>query len=254
MLCDFAERSQRPVLAIPARIVPAQQMQFGTKHGDLDEVQSKHCLEMYGIPTPRRLFISADEPYPDHVDLTFPVAAKLVSPDIVHKTEAWGVRLGITQSHLRRTLDEIRASASSYAPGARIRGFLLEEMAEGAEMIIGALNNPSFGPIVVVGMGGVHAEILRDVARRYAPLAIEQAREMILSLKGARLLQGYRGAAARDIDALADAVARLSWMAVDHENAISEIEINPLMVGVQGRGVTAVDAVIRLKASDAATA
>jgi acyl-CoA synthetase (NDP forming) len=254
MLCDFAERSQRSCSAMPARIVPVQQMQFGTRHGDWDEVQSKHCLEMYGIPTPRHLFISADEPYPDHVDLTFPVAAKIVSPDIVHKTEAGGVRLGIMQSHLRRTLDEIRASASSYAPGARIRGFLLEEMAEGAEMIIGALNNPSFGPIVMVGMGGVHAEILRDVARRYAPLTIEQAREMILSLKGARLLQGYRGAAARDIDALADAVARLSWMVVDHENAISEIEINPLMIGMQGRGVTAVDAVIRLKASDAVMA
>ena len=145
------------------------------------------------------------------------------------------------------------SAAAARKARARIRGFLLEEMAEGAEMIVGALNNPSFGPIVVVGMGGVHAEILRDVARRYAPLAISEAREMILTLKGARLLQGYRGAPARDIEALADAVARLSWMVIDHENAISEIEINPLMVGVQGRGVTAVDAVIRLKAAGEVT-
>jgi acetate---CoA ligase (ADP-forming) len=163
------------------------------------------------------------------------------------------VRLRVTQSQLRQTLDEIRASACAYAPGARIRGFLLEEMAEGIEMIIGALNNPSFGPIVVIGMGGVQAEVLRDVVRRYAPLTIEQVREMILSLKGAKLLQDYRGAPARDIDALADAVARLSWMAVDHEKTVSEIEVNPLMVGVQGCGVTAVDAVIRFKTAGEVT-
>ncbi|MEN3352451.1 MAG: hypothetical protein V7640_609 [Betaproteobacteria bacterium] len=247
MLCDFAERARRLSAAIPARIVPAQPLRLENERAGLDENEAKQSLESYGIPTPRRLFISADSPYPDLIDLNFPVAAKIVSPDIVHKTEAGGVRLRVTQSLLRQTLEEIRASACAYAPGARIRGFLLEEMAEGTEMIIGVLNNPTFGPIVVVGMGGVQAEVLRDVARRYAPLTVEEAREMISSLKGAKLLQGYRGAPARDIDALADAVARLSWMAVDHERTVSEIEVNPLMVGVQGCGVTAVDAVIRFK-------
>jgi acyl-CoA synthetase (NDP forming) len=247
MLCDFAQRARRFSAATPARMVPAQPLRFADARVGLDENEAKESLEAYGIPTPRRLFISADAAYPDIIDLKFPVAVKIVSPDIVHKTEAGGVRLRVTAAHLRETLDEIRASACSYAPGARIRGFLLEEMAEGTEMIIGALNNPSFGPIIVVGMGGVHAEVLRDVARHYAPLTIEQAREMILGLKGARLLQGYRGPQGRDIDALAEAVARLSWMAVDHEKTIAEIEVNPVMVGVQGRGVTAVDAVIRLK-------
>jgi acyl-CoA synthetase (NDP forming) len=139
----------------------------------------------------------------------------------------------------------MRERVSAYAPQAHIRGFLLEEMAEGVEMIVGALNNPSFGPLVVVGMGGVHAEIFRDVARRYAPFGIEQAREMITSLKGAGLLRSYRGLRARDVDALADTLARLSWMIADHEAAVSEIEINPLMVGEEGRGVMAVDAVVR---------
>ena len=120
-------------------------------------------------------------------------------------------------------------------------------MAEGVEMIVGALNNPSFGPLVVVGMGGVHAEVLRDVVRRYAPLTTEQAKDMILRLKGARLLQPFRGQPARDVQALAETVAKLSWMIVDHEREISEIELNPLMAGAEGRGVTAVDAVIRLK-------
>jgi acyl-CoA synthetase (NDP forming) len=148
---------------------------------------------------------------------------------------------------LRRTLDEIRASASSYMPNARIRGFLLEEMAEGVEMIVGGLSNPSFGPLVVVGMGGVHAEVLRDVARRYAPISAAQAREMIAELKGSRLLEGYRGQRPRDVTALADAIARLSWMITDHEGAVSEIEINPLLVGFDGSGVSAVDAVVRLR-------
>jgi acyl-CoA synthetase (NDP forming) len=120
-------------------------------------------------------------------------------------------------------------------------------MAEGIEMIVGALNNLSFGPIVVVGMGGVHAEVLRDVARRYAPLSPEQAREMITELKGSRLLEGYRGQTPRDVNALADAVARLSWIISDHESVVSEIEINPLLVGFEGSGVTAVDAVVRLR-------
>jgi acyl-CoA synthetase (NDP forming) len=178
--------------------------------------------------------------------LKFPVAAKIVSADIAHKTEAGGVRLRVMEPDVRRTLDEIRASVIRYAPNAHIRGFLLEEMADGVEMIVGALNNPSFGPLVLVGMGGVQAEVLRDVARRYAPLTIDQARDMILSLKGVSLLQGYRGQPRRDIDALAAAVARLSWMIIDHQRDMSEIEINPLMVGTEGEGVVAVDAVIRL--------
>lgn len=247
MLCDFAERERHSASAKPLRIVAAQNLVLENATGGLDEDQSKRCLEAYGIRTPRRLFVDAAEPYPERIDLKFPVVVKIVSPDIVHKTEAGGVRLRVAAADLRRTLDEIRANASSYMPNARIRGFLLEEMAEGIEMIVGALSNPSFGPIVVVGMGGVHAEVLRDVARRYAPLSPAQAREMITELKGSRLLEGYRGQRPHDVSVLADAVARLSWMISDHENAVSEIEINPLLVGFEGSGVTAVDAVVRLR-------
>ena len=246
MLCDFAARGQH-MAAAPERIVAVAPLPRSTAAAGLDEDAAKRGLEAYGIRTPRRVFIAADALYPQSVDLQFPVAAKIVSPDIVHKTEAGGVRLRVAESDLWRTLDDIRARASAYAPNARIRGFLLEEMAEGVEMIVGALNNPSFGPLVVVGMGGVHAEVFRDVARRYAPLTVEQAHEMILGLKGARLLHLYRGQPARDIDALAETVAKLSWMIADHERDVSEIEINPLMVGAQGHGATAVDAVVRLR-------
>lgn len=247
MLCDFAARARRSSAAKPDRIVAAQALRFERGAGGLDEDEAKRCLESYGIKRPRRVFVPADKPSPQRLDLKFPVAVKIVSPDIVHKTEAGGVRLNVGEAELRRTLEEIRASACVYAPHAQIRGFLLEEMAEGIEMIVGALNNPSFGPLLVVGMGGVHAEIFRDVARRYAPLTTGQAREMIVRLKGAPLLQGYRGQPARDIDALAESVARLSWLIIDHEREIAEVEINPMMVGKEGSGVTAVDAVIRLK-------
>ena len=245
MLCDFADRTRRSSGAAPRRITPGRSLGFEGTNGGLDEEQSKRCLEAYGIATPRRVFVPADQRATERIDLEFPVAVKIVSPHIVHKTEAGGVRLKVAQADLQRTFEDITSRAKAYAPGARIRGFLLEEMAHGLEMIVGAINNPSFGPLVVVGLGGVHAEVFRDVARRYAPLTPQDARDMVLSLKAARLLQGYRGEPACDIDALSEAVARLSWLISDHEQTISEIEINPLMVGAGG--VTAVDAVVRLK-------
>ena len=137
----------------------------------------------------------------------------------------------------------MRRSVAAYKPDARIRGWLIEEMAQGVELIVGALNNPSFGPLVMVGMGGVYAELFKDVVRRYAPFDAAVARELVLSLKGARILQGYRGKPACDIDALADAVSRVSWLIADHVEVLSEVEINPLIVGT--RGAWAVDAVLR---------
>ena len=246
MLCDFSAKVHRTNAVAPARLVPAAPLPSGLHPDGLDEDSAKRCLEAYGIRTPRRIVVDANAAYPKHFDLRFPVVAKIVSPDIVHKTEAGGVRLRVTEVDVTHTLNEIHASAKAYAPEAHIRGFLLEEMAEGVEMIVGALNNASFGPLVVVGLGGVHAEVFRDVARRYAPVSVDEAREMILQLKGAVLLQSFRGQPARDIDALAQIVARVSWMIVDHEREIAEIEINPLMVGAQGLGATAVDAVIQM--------
>lgn len=212
---------------------------------ELDEVQGKVCLEAYGIPTPKRIFIAAgDEASLASCDLTFPVALKVVSPDLPHKTEAGGVRIGIKNIiQLKNILTDMQRSVAAYKPDARIRGWLIEEMAQGVELIVGALNNPSFGPLVMVGMGGVYAELFKDVVRRYAPFDAAAARELVLSLKGARILQGYRGKPACDIDALADAVSRVSWLIADRVEVLSEVEINPLIVGT--RGAWAVDAVLR---------
>ena len=193
------------------------------------------------------MFIGAAEAVaPTTCDLKFPVALKVVSPDLPHKTEAGGVQIGIADIiALRRALAAMQRSISASRPDARIRGWLIEEMAQGVELIIGALNNPSFGPLVMVGMGGVYAELFRDVARHYAPFAVDTARELLLSLRGARILQGYRGKPPCDIDALAEAVSRVSWLIADHADQLSEVEINPVIAGREGTGAIAVDAVIR---------
>jgi succinyl-CoA synthetase beta subunit len=211
----------------------------------VDEVQGKACLEAYGIATPKRMFIAAgEETACTSCDLIFPVAVKVVSPDLPHKTEAGGVQLGVESfNQLKHILMDMQRSVAAYQPDARIRGWLVEEMAQGVEIIVGALNNPSFGPLVMVGMGGVYAELFKDVVRRYAPFDAATARELVLRLKGARMLQGYRGTPVCDVDALADAVSRLSWLISDHAGQLAEVEINPLLVSAGG--VRAVDAVIR---------
>ncbi len=211
---------------------------------DLDELHGKVCLEAYGIATPKRVFIAAGaEAELSRCDLQFPVVLKVVSPDLPHKTEAGGVRIGIESIiQLKKILTYMRRSVAAHAPAARIRGWLIEEMAQGVELIVGALNHPSFGPLVMVGMGGVYAELFKDVVRRYAPFGVETARDMVLGLKGTRLLQGYRGAPACDMDALAGAISRLSWLIADYQDQLVEVEINPLIVGPAG--AWAADAVL----------
>jgi len=247
VLNEFARKRERSgVHAEPVRSVARQALPLAATDG-LDELQGKACLEAYGIATPRRVFVAPGEaPALTACALEFPVALKVVSPDLPHKTEAGGVQTGIEDIiALRRELTEMQRRVSAYKPDARIRGWLIEEMAQGVEFIIGALNNPSFGPLVMVGMGGVYAELFKDVARRYAPFGADAARELLLTLKGARILQGYRGKPACDIDALAEAVSRVSWLIADHADRVSEVEINPVVVGREGAGATAVDAVIR---------
>jgi acetyltransferase len=175
------------------------------------------------------------------------VAVKLASPDIPHKTEADAVRLNV------RTLDELKAAAQTvvengkrHTPGARIDGVSVQEMASGVELILGAVNDPHFGPYVMVGLGGVLTEVLHDVSHRFAPVTAEDARDMLSELKGAKILDGYRGAPPADVDAIVDALVRLSWLIHDHQDRIAEIDVNPLFVRAQGKGAVAADALVVL--------
>ncbi|MDB5810184.1 MAG: hypothetical protein JWN94_2306 [Betaproteobacteria bacterium] len=248
-LGQYAEK-QRRYLATKARglnRVVARQPIPAASTQRLSEADSKKILGAYGIPVakeqvlgPAAIMALAESP------LKFPLAVKIDSPDIPHKTEAGAVRLNIDNlSALKAATATIVANAKSYKPDARVNGVLVAEMAVGTEVIIGVINDRFFGPVVMFGLGGVFAELLKDVTYRFAPFDVETAREMVAGIKAAKLLTGYRGSAPLAIEALADALARVSLLAADHADRIAEIDINPLFVNEHG--IVAADALVVLK-------
>jgi acyl-CoA synthetase (NDP forming) len=172
----------------------------------------------------------------------FPVAVKIVSPDAVHKTEVGGVALGLRDAvGVRAAAERLAARLASHHPDAKVDGFLVQEMVDGVEMIVGVRDDPQFGPLMLVGFGGVTVEVLHDVALRLLPVDEHAARDMIRSLRCAALLGAFRGRPARDVDAVIRAMVGLSRLFLDHRPWLSDIEVNPLIVGAVGEGVRAVD-------------
>jgi succinyl-CoA synthetase beta subunit len=171
-----------------------------------------------------------------------------VSADIAHKTEAGGVILGVKdRAELDQAMGEVVRRGREYAPQARIDGALVCEMVSDAvEMLVGVSQDPVFGPTITLGLGGVQAEVMRDVAYRVAPFDEDTAREMIGELRGAALLRGFRKRPPADIDALAKVVSRLSQVAWALRDRLAELDINPLMVRPKGAGVVAADALVVL--------
>lgn len=231
------------------RPVAPQTLQWPEAGTTLGEHHSKQALKAYGVPVVEEVLMQAtDIGKLTQCSLPFPLAVKVESPDIPHKTEAGVVRLNICDLHaLKHAVGEIMAAANHYKPDARIDGILLQQMAGGFEVIVGAVNDPCFGPVVAFGLGGVFTELLKDLTYRFAPFDAVAAREMIAEIKGAALLTGYRGQPALDVDALADVLARVSLLITDHAERIAEIDINPLFVRPAGQGVVAADALIVLK-------
>jgi len=176
--------------------------------------------------------------------LGYPVAIKIASPDIAHKTDIGGVRLDLANAAaVAVAYDAVTAAAHAQRPGARLEGVLVAPMVrDGVEAVIGVHEDPTFGPIVMVGLGGVLVEILKDVAFRKAPFGSAEARQMIDELKGRALLAGARGHSPCDIDALAKTLARLSRFAAANAGRLQCIEINPLLVRPRGQGVLGLDA------------
>ena len=240
---EWRRNGRRPL----ARAIERQALDLQAGAGTLGEHRSKQLLQRYGIPVVREVLLqpAAIEALAS-APLAFPVAVKIESADLPHKTEAGAVRLGITDlAALKHAAQEVLASARKHKPDARIDGVLVQEMASGLEVIAGAVNDAYFGPTVTFGLGGIHAELLKDVTHRFAPFDAETASGMIAEIRGAPLLQGYRGRPPLDTAALADTLARLSLLAADHAGRIAEIDINPLFV--RERGVVAADALIVLK-------
>jgi len=211
----------------------------------LSEREAKNLLAAYGMPvTSERLAASADEAMLHARAINGPVALKVESADIAHKTEAGAIRLGLTsEAEVRQAYAQVLAAAHHYRPDARIAGVLVQEMVpRGVEMMLGIVRDPVFGPLVAVGFGGIYVEVLRDITYRVPPVNAPTAHEMLAELRGYKILEGVRGMPPADIDALVDCIVRLSWLARDHGDAILELDVNPLTVLAKGAKV--VDALL----------
>ncbi|MGA7994286.1 MAG: acetate--CoA ligase family protein [Bradyrhizobium sp.] len=211
----------------------------------LSETDSKRILACYGIAIPREIVARDPEQAAAAAsEIGGPVAIKIVSPDILHKTEAGGVRLGLsTPESVREAAKNILASAARYAPQARVDGISVQQMAPaGVEIVLGVKNDRQFGPLVAAGLGGIMVELFGDTAVRLAPIDDATARAMLASLKSRTLLTGFRGKPGVDIDGLVDTICRLSELAHDLADVIDQIDVNPVIAGATG--VMAADALI----------
>lgn len=230
----YAQRAGRVVGPLPT---PA-----GRQEDCTGEALEK-ALAGLGIPAPKTARANSSAEAGDAAEsVGFPAALKIISPAASHKTEVGGVALNIGDTEGAITAAETMAARlKAHDPSARVDGFLAQEMVSGVEMLVGAREDALYGPVIILGAGGVLVELMRDVAVRLLPVGEDDVRDMLSSLKSAPLLDGYRGAPAADKDALIAAVVALGNFYLDHRNFLEDIEINPLMVRPRGDGVCAVD-------------
>ncbi|MBC4014960.1 acetate--CoA ligase family protein [Siccirubricoccus deserti] len=212
----------------------------------LTEAEAKALFAKVGVPVvEERRAATADAAAEQATALGFPVVLKLDSPDIAHKTEVGGVRLHLADADaVRGAFGAIMSSAKAHAPTARLDGVLVQRMAQkGVELILGARRDPQFGAMVLVGTGGVQAELWRDVALDLAPVTPERAEAMLRSLQGFPLLDGFRGSPKADVAAVAKAVSAFSVLAAEAGERLQEAEVNPLIAGPWG--CLAVDGLVK---------
>jgi acetyltransferase len=220
----------------------------GRKDYFMTEQEAHELLRCYGFPLLKSRLVTEPSAISKAVEeVSLPVAMKLDSPDILHKSDAGGVRLGIDSvARAEEVFQEIIASAKKYRPSAVVRGILFQEMArEGVEVILGSTKDPRFGPICMFGLGGIFVEALKDVSFRLAPMWETSAENMIRSIKAYRVLRGIRGRPPSDIKAAKLCILRLSAMVSNHPD-IAELDINPLILYPEGQGCVVADARIVL--------
>ena len=213
----------------------------------LSEADSKALLRAAGIALPDEVLVKEKSELDAAVaHIGFPLVMKIQSPDIAHKSEVGGVRVNIaTKGEVFLAFEALLNNARKHRPEAVIQGVLLGPMAKkGVEIIVGTMTDKTFGPMVMVGLGGITTELFRDVVYRPAPVSAEEAGAMLAALKAAPLLNGFRGAARADVPALSQLIADISLLAARHVQEIAEIELNPVLVHGEGQGVTVVDALV----------
>ena len=240
-------RKAAPPIEIGASARPQAHEILQTAEQALTEYDGKRLLAHYGIPITREAVATTEaEAIAIAERIGYPVALKILSPDIQHKTEAGGLKLNLTdRAALVTAYSDVLASARAYNASARITGVLIQEMVgESTEVIVGMNVDPQFGATIMFGLGGIFVEILKDVALRIAPITRAEAEGMIREIKGFKVLAGARGRAKADVGAIADVLVKVSCLAVDLEEEIAELDINPLLVLPEGQGVRVADALI----------
>jgi acetate---CoA ligase (ADP-forming) len=260
LMCYGSYRKKRLVLnnTLPPKEISNSQKKKAMEmiagvHGCLTEHQGKALFSLYDIPVTREEVATSEQHAEKIADrIGYPIALKIDSPDILHKTEAGGLILGISnREELIAAHGRVLKNSRAYAPEARLNGVLVQQMITGGtEVIVGVKNDPQFGPIIMFGLGGIFVEILKDVALRIAPLDHQEAMAMIKEIKGYKILAGARGKAALDITAIADVLVKVSHMAMELEDKVEELDINPLLVLPDGSGVCVADALVILKNED----
>lgn len=213
----------------------------------LNELDAKQFLSSYGVPmaksrkaTDKKELLKALE------EMEFPLVMKVLSSEILHKTEAGCVFLGVKKEEAEEVFDRILSNAGKYAPDAAVDGVLLQEMApSGLEVIIGMNKDPQFGPVLMVGMGGIYVEVFKDVALRLLPVTEEEARRMLQETRLYSIIQGARGTQ-YDESELVKILLKVAKLVQEHPE-VEEVDINPLFLYEEGKGGKGVDALIRVK-------
>jgi acetate---CoA ligase (ADP-forming) len=230
-----------------AAALPTRDISAHLTSATLSEFDSKSLLREAGIALPDEVLVTEKGALDGAIArVGFPLVMKIQSRDIPHKSEVGGVRVNITtKGEVFLAYQALLENARRHRPDAAIQGVLVGPMAKkGVEIIIGTMLDATFGPMVMVGFGGITTELFRDVNYRPAPVSVPEASAMLAELKAAPLLNGFRGAAKADIGALSQLISQVSVLAAQHAKEISEIEINPVLVHPEGQGVTIVDALV----------
>ena len=245
-LADYAEALARPIPALPTAIDAVPIMPGSSRV--LAEYAAKQALAGFLPPSAEALATTAAEAVDAATLLGFPVALKVQSPELPHKTEAGAVRLHLSDAKaVRSAYDTIMRDVLAHKADLRIDGVLVQRMApKGHEMVIGMINDATFGPLMMVGFGGVTVELFGDVAHAPAPVDVEEAERMIRSLRSAPLLTGFRGSKPIDLAPVTSLIARLSEAALAHAERIAEMEFNPVILHADGSGLTIADALVTL--------